>query len=274
MEIPSTQSARALLESARQTPHFSSGCSSLDDLLSTSSPGLPPRSVLELTGPPGVGKTRTILGFVLAARFDAVHEGRAAGEVLVIEASLSPQLIHSSAVLYAQHHSHPTASVYQVCQGIHYKRIYEVSLLVALFHSLPSYLEQHPEIKLVVLDSLSSIFRPSNFDYATRNMIVDLIKSTLTTITLSVSAIISTHLTLKLYGPDGAPSGFSKDAEALLIPTLNDTWIGGRAYRVVLYFDESGERWAHLIAPSSASQPSPPPAPFAMDALGPCDHPK
>lgn len=84
--VPQSQSASSLLFSSRHAARFSSGCPSLDALLtppSSTTLGLAHGSVLELLGPPGIGKTRTALGFVLSARFEALETGKE-GQVLVI----------------------------------------------------------------------------------------------------------------------------------------------------------------------------------------------
>lgn len=84
--VPQSQSASSLLFSSRHAPRFSSGCPSLDALLtppSSTTLGLAHGSVLELLGPPGIGKTRTALGFVLSARFEALELGKE-GDVLVV----------------------------------------------------------------------------------------------------------------------------------------------------------------------------------------------
>mgnify|MGYP001321620047 CR=1 FL=1 len=98
MQVPTSQSASSLLLSTRLPHRFSSGCDTLDALVTPrafsttayappqapAEPGLAHGAVLEVLGPPGIGKTRTLLGFVLAERFK--EHG---GEVLVAGASLS-----------------------------------------------------------------------------------------------------------------------------------------------------------------------------------------
>ncbi|ORY88075.1 P-loop containing nucleoside triphosphate hydrolase protein [Leucosporidium creatinivorum] len=274
--------ASSLLATTSAALPISSGCPSLDSLLSIHGDGLPPASILELLGPPGVGKTRTALGFAINPRFGALERGDSEGEVLVVDAegSLSPTLLHDTADLYAEHNHRGPTSATEVCQGIHYRRIYDASLLVAFFYSLPTWLAEHREVNLIILDSLSSHLRPTSLDLNTKNLLFNLIKSTLSLVTAQygVSVITTTYLSLKLFSPEGLPSHFTqRNAEALLIPQLADSWIpvsrggGGEVKRVVLYFDEHGERMAHLVASTSPARVTS--VGFTMDALGPCDHP-
>lgn len=125
-QLAPSQTASALLLNAQSTARFSTSCPQLDQLLSSphpsTSPGLARGAVLELMGPPGVGKTRTALGMALSARFGALDEDSDA-QVLIVgesglrqvlaeanlctsadaEGSLSPNLILETAELFAEH---------------------------------------------------------------------------------------------------------------------------------------------------------------------------
>lgn len=82
---------------------------------------------------------------------------------------------------------------------------------------------------------------------------------------------MTSHLSIKLFGADGEPSKYMNSAEALLVPQLGDSWIGGQCWRVVLYYDLDGgryferplffewklthpDRMAHLLASHSQSK--------------------
>ncbi|BGP39628.1 hypothetical protein JCM10449v2_003579 [Rhodotorula kratochvilovae] len=219
---------------------FSSTLSaSLDE---TQEAGLGEGAVLELLGPPGIGKTRTSLGFVLAERFR--EDG---GEVLVVDAegSLVPALIKETAELYGEHHGYDAASVRAVLEGIRYRRIDSAWMLIAFFNSLESWLVQHPKVNLIIVDSLSSHLRPT-LDSSTRTLIADAVRASLSAVcsTGRVSIILTTQLSLKLFGPDHRPSKWSRDAEALLVPHITERWIPQEvdAWRVLQYYDEQGER--------------------------------
>ncbi|BGP47733.1 hypothetical protein JCM10450v2_003598 [Rhodotorula kratochvilovae] len=249
---------------------FSSTLSaSLDE---TQEAGLGEGAVLELLGPPGIGKTRTSLGFVLAERFR--EDG---GEVLVVDAegSLVPALIKETAELYGEHHGYDAASVRAVLEGIRYRRIDSAWMLIAFFNSLESWLVQHPKVNLIIVDSLSSHLRPT-LDSSTRTLIADAVRASLSAVcsTGRVSIILTTQLSLKLFGPDHRPSKWSRDAEALLVPHITERWIPQEvdAWRVLQYYDEQGERLAHLLSSPAPTQATD--AAFAMDALGPCDVPE
>lgn len=88
-----TQNALQILNAYHEEDTFSTGSPSLDSLFTSKShathtkPGLRPASVLELYGPPGVGKTRTLLGIVVQARLAGLREREpehGKGQVLVV----------------------------------------------------------------------------------------------------------------------------------------------------------------------------------------------
>ncbi|KAK4055993.1 hypothetical protein OIO90_002988 [Microbotryomycetes sp. JL221] len=284
--VPASTSVSALLTAFDSQPRLSSSCPSLDALLTPSNPtntaattnGLSHSALLELVGPPGSGKTRVCLGFALASRFNAISQHQPQqGQVLVFDAegSLLPTLLKDSAELFADHHGHASGAAQLACDGIHYRRVYDISLLIANLYALPKWLEEHREVRLIILDSLSCHLTPTALDRKTRGFVYSVIKSTLEVVTAqyNVSVIVTTYTSLKLFSPDGHPTGFTLDAEALLTPQLAESWIpqSVKSQRVVLYFDEDGERLAHLLSSTVNTRAAK--AAFTIDALGPCDHP-
>ncbi|KDE02451.1 hypothetical protein MVLG_07001 [Microbotryum lychnidis-dioicae p1A1 Lamole] len=277
---------------------FVAGAAGDSSATASTSTGLAQASVLELVGPPGSGKTRTALGYALHTRFNAIAASRddddddeddestssTGKEVLIVgknaEGSLLPSLIHKTATLFAQHTGGDASDVQAALDGLHYQRITDVSLLIALLYSLPAWLEEHPKVTLLILDSLTSHLRPTSLTPQTRTYILAQLHSLIHRLTLQhkLTIILTSALALKLFDPNGEPTTFggsNKDAEALLIPQLGESWIpvneGVQFYRIVLYFDLEGERLTKLLAAPGPTRRTK--GEFTMDALGPCDHP-
>ncbi|GAA5834720.1 hypothetical protein JCM11251_003642 [Rhodosporidiobolus azoricus] len=289
MQIPASQTASSLLIQSTLSHRFSSTCTAIDRLLTPqahvkrfkqqydeSAPaGLGLGTVVELMGPPGIGKSRTAMGFVLAERFR--EDG---GEVLIVDAegSLLPALLKDTVTAYGAHHGYDDSSVREVLEGTRYRRIDSAWLLVAFFISLETWLANHPKVTLIVIDSLTAHFRP-HLDVSTRNHLADTIRSTLSAVcsTGRVSVILTTSLSLKLFDPLGRPSSWSREAEGLLVPQIAEKWMpeslpgGGGGWRVLLYYSETGERLARLVSSPTSAQATD--AAFTMDLLGPCDYP-
>lgn len=86
-----SKTATSLLLASTSARRFSSSCTALDALLTPintigfdQSPhppsGLAQAAVLELLGPPGIGKTRSAMSFILGERFNAVLDGQESSE--------------------------------------------------------------------------------------------------------------------------------------------------------------------------------------------------
>ncbi|GAA5998419.1 hypothetical protein JCM5350_005944 [Sporobolomyces pararoseus] len=287
MHIPSSQSAATLLQSLTSlaSHRFSSNCPALDSLLTPLEEetqtledvqtGLPRGSVLELIGPPGIGKSRTVMAFALAEAFK--DQG---GKVLIIDAegSLNPSLLHETAAFFAKHNGYNEAELLECTQRLLYRRIDSVWLLIAFFNTLEHWLGENQEVNLIIVDSLSSHLRPT-LDLPTKKMLNDLIRSTLSSVCASrrVSFIFTTKMTIKLFGTDNRPTSWSRDAEAMMVPTVSSNdWLPGAdrvgegVWKVLLYFDRQGERLARLL--ESPVQTQARDVPFTMDASGPYDH--
>ncbi|SGY16135.1 BQ5605_C012g06769 [Microbotryum silenes-dioicae] len=317
--VAHSQTALALLQESLHTPRYSCACSAIDDLVSpaatsanpaaavafvagaagdssataSTSTGLAQASVLELVGPPGSGKTRTALGYALHTRFNAIAASRddddddddddeddestssTGKEVLIVGKSV-PTWYNFSSLEEAS----VASDVQAALDGLHYQRITDVSLLIALLYSLPAWLEEHPKVTLLILDSLTSHLRPTSLTPQTRTYILAQLHSLIHRLTLQhkLTIILTSALALKLFDPNGEPTTFggsNKDAEALLIPQLGESWIpvneGVQFYRIVLYFDLEGERLTKLLAAPGPTRRTK--GEFTMDALGPCDHP-
>ncbi|GAA5907585.1 uncharacterized protein JCM6883_001825 [Sporobolomyces salmoneus] len=286
MHLPSSLSAATLLQSLTSLAahRFSSNCPALDSLLTPytdeakpeDEPGLPRGAVLELIGPPGIGKSRTGMAFALAEAFKS--EG---GKVLVVdsEGSLNPTLLYETAAFFAKHNGYDEEQLVACTEKLLHRRVDSTWLLIAFFNTLNHWLEENPEVNLVVIDSLSSHLRPT-LDLPTKKLLNDLIRSTLSSVCSSrrVSFVITTKMTIKLFGTDNRPSSWSRDAEAMMVPSVSSNdWlpgadrIGEGVWKVLLYFDQQGERLARLLeapVPTEASD-----VPFTMDASGPYDQP-
>ncbi|GAA5941931.1 uncharacterized protein JCM15063_004247, partial [Sporobolomyces koalae] len=261
MQYPLSQTAAALLQSrdSGSSVRLSSNCPALDSLLTPedvasfdSSKGLPQGAILELVGPAGVGKSRTAMAFALAEAFKP--DG---GRVLLLDAegSLGPGLLYDTASTFAHHNEYSPEQVARATDRLIYRRIDSAWLLIATLNTLEAWLDETPSVNLVILDSISAHLRPT-LDLQTKKTLIDRIRSTLTAIssTRRVTFVLTSKMTIKLFGTDNRPSSWSREAEAMMLPTVpSHDWLpgqdrAGEGYRrVLLYFDQRGERLARLL---------------------------
>jgi RAD51-like protein 2 len=116
--------------------------------------------VVEISSPPGGGKTAVAVALAQSAA--------TTGEVLVIgkyrgrdrtdidtEGGITPRRV-------------------QYASGIHLVRIATQPQMVAFLHNLDDWLEQHPKVHLVVIDTLSYHFRQPNLEMGSRRRAMEL----------------------------------------------------------------------------------------------------
>eukprot|EP00741_Cyanophora_paradoxa_P011706 tig00020563_g11310.t1 len=129
-------------------------------------------SVTEFCGVPGIGKTQ--LGMQLALNVQIPHGyGGAGGAAVYIDTEGSfmlERLVEMAEAVRAhlqtlqEKHAQtyeglPIPALDDMLANIHYFRPYSSTEQLALMHVLPAFLSEHPEVRLLVVDSVSFHFR-------------------------------------------------------------------------------------------------------------------
>lgn len=102
VSLAPSKTACSLLLEFNAAHRFSSSCTAFDALLTPPNPdgnvvqpdGFAQGAVLELMGPPGIGKTRSAMSFILGERFNAV-----------MEAGTSAEAAHRHVLVVGEHES-------------------------------------------------------------------------------------------------------------------------------------------------------------------------
>lgn len=160
---------------------------------------------IEISGPPGIGKTAILIGIMLSARMREDPE-TGSGEVLVVgespflgflrahlqsadtEGGITPDRLIKAAVAASRSNKGQSiilnsavllircrdTSPERVLQGIHLQRIATQAQMIAFLHALTGWLEAHPKVNLVIIDTLSFHFRQPNLELRTRGRIMDM----------------------------------------------------------------------------------------------------
>ncbi|WVR06935.1 hypothetical protein IAU60_003971 [Kwoniella sp. DSM 27419] len=246
-----------------------------------------PGMTLEISGPPGGGKTSVALGIALGARCsgalsedDDSSAGNASGresEVLLIdtEGGITAERIHAAAELLCRSNARRTSDV---LQGIHIVRVHTQVQMLGLMHTLDEWLEAHRKVALVVIDTLSFHFRQPGLDMGARRRVMELIKQKIgqATTVFGCAVVVCNQLATKLLTAENKPANFDTGDRAILMPQLGDAWTTSKTIRLALFRGGEGDelRYAHASM-SGSSRDELPWACFDIDSHGlPCDVPE
>jgi len=137
-------------EKMKQVKRITTGSKALDELTGG---GIETQSITEIYGSYASGKSQ--IGFQLSVNVQLPEEkGGLNGEVVFIdtEGSFRPQRIVQLAKA-------KELDPKQVLKRIHFARAYSADHQILLVEKIPELFKQHPNIKLIVVDSITSLFR-------------------------------------------------------------------------------------------------------------------
>jgi RecA/RadA recombinase len=146
------------------------GCNSLDELLGGG--GLQSGQTYELYGEPGCGKTQFAFQLSVCVQLPAILGGRE-GKCLFVdtEGTFVAERVKEVAIHILERAKSSLGSsqspesstvlpeVNDILAGIYVSRSCSASSQIALLRSLPRYLMMNPDVRLLVIDSISSHFR-------------------------------------------------------------------------------------------------------------------
>ncbi|TPX41809.1 hypothetical protein SeMB42_g05269 [Synchytrium endobioticum] len=226
----------------------STGSLSLDRLLDG---GIHSGQVIEVSGPPGIGKSQ--LGMQCVANLITNHanvecvyidtEGGLSLERLevLITASMvtrkvqipqPPLSFNNQNEHYNDHHRQ---QIMQCLDRIHTFSISNYLEQVACVELLYGYLRRYPQIKLVVLDSVSFHFRQGLSDVKLRTRLLGGMSASLNKCVEKhkVAVLVTNQMTTK-YQKDAHP----KRETTVLVPSLGESWGNGCTHRLLFYWKE------------------------------------
>lgn len=262
-------SARQILEREEAAKRIITFASELDQVLGN---GVETGVITEFCGVPGVGKTQLGMQLALDVQIPGVFGG-VGGEAVYIDTEGSFMLerccqmadallahLHKVAASKGDPGKAAAAAALSrdaLLAGIHYFRVRDHVEQLAATEVLPAFLEKHPSVRLVVIDSVTFHFRQEVADMAARTRQLAQMAQQLMALAgeRDVAVVLMNQVTTKL-GERGAAAGGgggAADVAARLVPALGDSWAHAATSRVILHWHE-GRRRAFLY--KSPTQPA------------------
>ena len=247
---------------------------SIDKLLGG---GVPLGQLTEFCGVPGIGKTQMAMQLVLDVQVpeilggvggDAIYidtEGSFLIDRVVNMATVLSNHLQKTAKLSKRKKASSTASVEideidrskqsaadamtkeRLLSGINIFRVHDQTELLGIINNLLAYMALHPNIKLIVIDSIAFHFRQDIQDTSSRNRILSNIAQILNQVayTYNVGIVLMNHVTTRF---DRNTNGLN----SRIIPSLGEQWSHCITSRIMLTWNDQ-QRIATLV--KSPSRP-------------------
>ncbi|XP_010869204.1 DNA repair protein RAD51 homolog 3 [Esox lucius] len=245
--------ALELLEREQELGSIVTFCSALDTALGG---GLPVGKTTEVCGAPGVGKTQLCIQLAVDAQIPVCFGGLGGkslyidteGSFLVQRAVDIAQAAVEHCGLLAedaeQQESLKEFTVETVLSNLFLVRCHDYVELLAETYLLADFLAHHPEIRLVVIDSIAFPFRHDFDDLSQRTRLLNGLAQQLIQMATNhnVAVILTNQMTTKVW------NGHSK-----LVPALGESWGHAATQRLILHW-EGTNRLASLYKSPSQTE--------------------
>jgi RAD51-like protein 2 len=254
-------SARELYQKEKSIGKIITFSAGMDKMLGG---GVPLGQVTEFCGVPGIGKTQIGIQLAINVQLPVAFSGLD-GEAVYIdtEGSFSKERFSDMAQGFLQHlrkvsqarrdpereRVSNAMTVQEMMKKMHYFRVRDASEQLSVVEVLPSFLLQHPRVKIVVMDSVAFHFRQDFDDFGARTRILNQMSQQLMSLANSyqLAVVLMNQMTTRI----------AAEGQSRLVPALGDSWAHAATNRILLYWkDES--RFAFLfkspIMPASTSE--------------------
>ncbi|XP_048840345.1 DNA repair protein RAD51 homolog 3 isoform X2 [Brienomyrus brachyistius] len=212
-------------------------CSALDSVLGG---GMPVGKTSEVCGAPGVGKTQLCIQLAVDVQIPVCFGGLGGQAVYVdTEGSFMVQRVVDVAKAAVEHCSLladdaeqrealKVFTVEDILSKLYLFRCHDYVELLAETYLLPDFLSQHPEVRLVVIDSIAFPFRHDFEDLSQRTRLLNGLAQQLAQMAnqYNVAVVLTNQMTTKV------GNGQSK-----LVPALGESWGHAATQRLILHWE-------------------------------------
>ncbi|MCL7041292.1 hypothetical protein MKW94_029726 [Papaver nudicaule] len=264
--VTGAQNAWDMLREEDMLRRITTSCGDLDNILGG---GISCKEVTEIGGVPGIGKTQ--LGIQLAVNVQIpVAYGGLGGKAVYIDTEGSfmvervYQIAEACIANIMENHVLPRKDN-QVCQetmqcnsfleNIFYFRICSYTEQIAVINYLDMFIEEHKDVKIVIIDSVTFHFRQDFDDLAQRTRVLSTMALKLMKIAkkFGLAVVLLNQVTNKVV-----------EGSFQLSLALGDSWSHACTNRVILYWN-GNERYAFIDKSPSLRSAS---APYSVTGRG------
>lgn len=244
------QSAHDIYEKEKRNPRIITLSPDLDRVLGG---GIPSGQITEFCGAPGVGKTQIGMQLCVNVQLPKVFGGNE-GETIYIdtEGSFSAERCMQMAHAFVKHLKRVAEvrnddvkklaaeqiNAEKILDSIHYFRVRDSVEQLCVVEILKSFIQAHPNVKLVVMDSVAFHFRQDFEDLASRTRRLGQMSQTLMSVAneFHIAIVMMNHVTTRV----------SDDGPTRLVPALGDSWAHAATNRLICYW-KGDSRFAFLF---------------------------
>mmetsp|Transcript_37411 Transcript_37411/g.62981 ORF Transcript_37411/g.62981 Transcript_37411/m.62981 type:complete len:355 (+) Transcript_37411:330-1394(+) len=246
--VAGAKSATELLQEERARISITTMCPELDELLGG---GVAPGEITEFCGVPGIGKTQIGMQVAVSVHIPRVYGGLGGHAIYIdTEGSLMAERVvdmaeaivrkvnaASAASASSSDRGEGGLTVEQIIANVHYFRVHTATEQRALLHSLEDFVLKHPEVRVVVIDSIAFHYRQDFPDMSQRTRILNEVVLLLMSLANKhrIAIVTMNQVTTRILA-----GGASK-----LVPALGESFAHACTTRVILFWD-NGERNAQL----------------------------
>lgn len=243
-------SAKDIFDKERRKRTLVTFCQPLDQILGG---GIRTAQITEFCGAPGVGKTQIMMQLAINVQMPAAFNGLA-GEAVYIdtEGSFAAKRCLQMASAFCKHlqkvalrrkddkllNEARQLDPEMILDRIHYFRARDVTEQLAVIDILPSFVREHPEVKLVIIDSVAFHFRQDFEDMGVRTRRLMQMAQSLMELAHAkdLAVVMTNHVTTRVMG----------EGKSRLVPALGDSWAHAATNRVLCYW-QLAKRHAYVF---------------------------
>ncbi|CAB4446101.1 unnamed protein product [Rhizophagus irregularis] len=250
-------SASEALQQERKLCPISTSCEAMDQMLGGR--GVPVGKITEFCGAPGMGKTQ--LGMQLCVNVQIPQNlSGPEGEAIFIDTEGSFIAQRAAEIARATINKLNENSVTEcdppmnfdiVMSKIYVSKVHNCDELIALIKVLDEFLQEHPRVKLLVIDSIAFHFRQQFDDMALRTRLLNGLAQDLNKFAQSyeLAVVLFNQMTTKFI----ISGKYNLKDQAALVPALGESWGHQCTNRIVLYW-RNEIRCAQLVKSPSLQE--------------------